>query len=475
MRAALAALCLLTACPDRSLSTVPNNNTRVATKTIPVSDDIDILFVVDNSLSTADKQALFAQNFPNFVNVLDTKFGATRPNVHVAVVSTTVGTGSVVDLGPSCPKVAVHDDGAFHFAMLGGQTGIVNGVACSGCSLDAGDTFLSDLQTPTGRMTNYSCPSANPLATALPCMAEIGTTGCGFEAPLDAMKRALDGSQHGNTGFLRPGAYLAVVILTDEDDCSVKDPALFSLDDVGPGDFRCQPLWAYECDEAISATTAGTYDGCVPRAGSDSPYLRDASAYYDFLATLKDPSQLVVAVIAGTNQDGTPPDPTGYQISTGPLQIPGQTVEQQLALEPSCNATVNGELAIARPGLRLASFVGQFGDRGKMYSVCQSDYSPALADFGTRLSEAIKPCLEGNIDPTQCTVSYIYDYGTSSAMEQPLPACTPASTVACWQIETNTTECADPTLFPTHSELQILNSSPPAGTVTTVSCAVTGP
>jgi hypothetical protein len=27
------------------------------------------------------------------------------------------------------------------------------------------------------------------------CLADVGDTGCGFEAPLEAMKRALDGSR----------------------------------------------------------------------------------------------------------------------------------------------------------------------------------------------------------------------------------------------------------------------------------------
>ncbi len=60
-------------------------------------------------------------------------------------------------------------------------------------------------------------------------VAQIGATGCGFEAPLEAMKRSLDGSRIENTGFIRDGAFLAVVFLTDEDDASVKDSSVYSL------------------------------------------------------------------------------------------------------------------------------------------------------------------------------------------------------------------------------------------------------
>jgi len=487
------ALAFLAACPHRSLSQVPATAAGTATKNIPVSADIDILFVIDNSLSTADKQALFAQNFPSFVDVLDTQFGMGRPNLHIAVVSTTVGTQSSADLGSACPAVAAGDDGAFHSAMVGSDA------ACAQCALSGSDHFLSDVATANGRDTNYTCPGANPLAVALPCIAELGTGGCGFEAPLEAMKRALDGSQSGNKDFLRAGAYLAVVILTDEDDCSIDyakgGAAIFGLNpaDVGgTSDFRCQPMYAYKCDRAITADPSEhDYSGCVPLAGSASPYLQDTSYYYNALTTIKDPSQLVVAVIGGTDAAGNMPDPTGFAISTGPVQVPGLPAAQDPALEPSCTGMVNGHPAIARPGLRLADFVSQFGERGKYYSVCQSDYTPALRDIGEQLYQAISPCLEGPIDVTdtdprnpgtqpQCAVSYLYNFGTPQQQEQQLEPCimtdptTPSSQPSpCWYVVTDANVCADPAAFPTHLELKLANGpTPPAGTVTSVSCAV---
>ena len=108
------------------------------------------------------------------------------------------------------------------------------------------------------------------------------------------MKRALDGSRPENAGFLREGAFLAVVILTDEDDCSVKDPAIFALPatQVGAGDFRCQPLFAYRCDTPISATAGGSYANCRVRTDS---YLQDPAIYAQFLSTVKPAGKSVVA------------------------------------------------------------------------------------------------------------------------------------------------------------------------------------
>ena len=65
---------LLAGCPDRTISEVNPQQGRVEFKDIPitVNRNIDILFVIDDSPSMADKQANLATNFPNFINVLNT-------------------------------------------------------------------------------------------------------------------------------------------------------------------------------------------------------------------------------------------------------------------------------------------------------------------------------------------------------------------------------------------------------------------
>src|SRR5215471_10769209 len=89
--AALSAVLLAFAagCPDRTVALVPPQQQGQATKFIPISSDIDILFVIDDSPSTADKQAVFVSNFPKFVQALDA-FSGGRPNVHIGVISTSV-------------------------------------------------------------------------------------------------------------------------------------------------------------------------------------------------------------------------------------------------------------------------------------------------------------------------------------------------------------------------------------------------
>jgi len=203
---------LLAGCPDRSISEVTPAQQGATTKKIPLSEDIDILFVIDNSASTADKQTLFAANFPNFVTALDS-FPQGRPNLHIGVVSSTVDIG-VQGFGPGCPSPAPNDDGLLQ-----------NTPRITGCSPPNG-RFLSDISNSTGgRTTNY----VGTLDTAFSCIAQVGGTGCPYRAPLEAIKRALDGSRPESAGFLRPGAMLAIVIVGDEDDCSTPDTSLFTL------------------------------------------------------------------------------------------------------------------------------------------------------------------------------------------------------------------------------------------------------
>lgn len=474
----LGGLGLASGCPDRPIDEVMPTQQGTVTKAILLSADIDILFVIDNSLSTLDKQKVFSANFPRFVQALDA-FPTGRPNLHMAVVSTTVDIG-VGGFGPGCPSPAPRDNGLFQITPR-----------IDNCAPPDG-FFLSDIKNPdVGRTTNYDRTKPQTLDQALGCIAVLGSNGCGFEAPLEAMKRALDGSRPENAGFLRDGAYLAVIILTDEDDASVRDRAVFSLpaDQVGgQDDFRVQPMFAYSCDRPISSTQPGIYQNCVVRTDS---YLETPDHYFQFLTTVKDPSQIVTAVIAAPppgvfSNDDPPQTARTPDIRTGDLALNGN--DATLALLDSCSATINGTAAIGRPAVRLASFVHEYGDRGRFYTVCQPDYSAALADIGKTLFNAISPCLEGDIDPRdvdpvdpglqlQCTASDVQNAGGAHETSSLIPACamqdatTPAPGGArpCYWIGQDAAACPAP-----GSGLEVKfvrDQSPPTGTTVKIECA----
>jgi len=450
------ALAVLAGCPDRSIAPVVTVQDPAVTKTIPLEADIDLLFVIDNSGSTQDKQTVFAQNFRNFVAALDL-FPTGRPNLHIGVVTSTVDTGGTAT-------------SACHPAS--DQSGVLQNASRDPmfpCAPPTDDRFLSDIAQGGGRVINYR----GALDQALACISHVGDNGCGFEQPLEAMKRALDGSRPENAGFLRSAAFLAVVILTDEDDCSAQQ-ALFvqPATTVGRDDFRC-PQTAYQCDAPISPSAAGSYSGCRVRHDGVQ---NDPRAYAQFLSTVKkDPSRVAVALVAGESTT---------TIATGALTMP---FRQDLALLPTCSATINGRFAIGRPAPRLHEFLDVFGIRGVFSRVCQSDYSQAVADIGDLLFRAVSPCLEGDLDvkdtdlanpglQPDCTVSEISDPDTAAEVETVIARCpmtaadTPAlgALRACWWVRTDPGACTTETQLQLHVE----RSAPPvSNSVVRVTCA----
>jgi hypothetical protein len=404
----------------------------------------------------------------------------------MGVITSTVDQGAAAAaLASNCPHPNASDDGRLRNRAGAG--------AMAGCSVPS-SRFIVDVKQPDGsRLTNYT----GTLADTFSCLAQVAAGGCGFESQLEAMKRALDGSRPENAGFVRQGAFLAIVILTDEDDCSIKDGAdgagLFTLPAAqlppgGGGDFRCQPEFAFTCDTPISVTAPGTYTNCKVRTDS---FLKDPNSYAGFLGTIKDPNQIVVALIAGDPQYQGPPVLAPGTVLTGPLTQGGQT--QQFALLPSCMATINGNVALGRPSIRLSQFLANFGDHGLFQTVCQSDYSTALANIGALLFKAVSPCLEGKInladaDPNNpgiqldCTVDDVQGLDTAMQTSTRVDACKmiaegmpdPSSPKPCWWTAVDGATCGT-----TDTMRKITfergGSTPPIGTVTQVACATAPP
>ena len=152
--------------------------------------EMDILFVVDNSGSMRQEQENLALNFPEFISVLD----ESESNLDYRVGVTTTGVDFRWKVGlPRSPWQS--------------QTG------ASGAMRNA---------TECGMTRPWVEASDSNASAAFSCAAQVGDDGPTMEMPLRAMHLALsdriaDGT---NAGFRRPDALLAVVMLTDEDDCS---------------------------------------------------------------------------------------------------------------------------------------------------------------------------------------------------------------------------------------------------------------
>jgi len=203
---------------------------------------LDLLFVIDNSSNMANETANPMANFPAFLTPLKDMVGG-LPHVHVGVTTTDPGTG-LFDI-THCEEVG-GDAGSLLVGNCANPTGgapYLVDVAPQGCgiSMEPDNTcsahtcsqdhcghepttnFVQDSITGCPRCRNYFGES---LEDALRCISAIGTFGCGFEQPLEAMKKALEPANTANSGFLRHDAFLTVLLITNEDDCSASDPQL---------------------------------------------------------------------------------------------------------------------------------------------------------------------------------------------------------------------------------------------------------
>jgi hypothetical protein len=436
----LAAASLLAGCPDRSISEVDPEQGRVEYKDFPVeiNRDLDLLFVIDDSPSMADKQANLAANFPRFIDVLSTLEGG-LPNIHIAVVTSDHGTKD--SRGNIAPGIGT--------LGMGGCSGSgdAGNMQLFGAPVAAPSLFISDVQPPdplAARILNYT----GNLSDVFAQMARgAGAGGCGFEQHLEAMKQALEPTNVVNQGFLRPNAYLAVIFIADEDDCSMSDSTAL----LGPTSptlgaqqsFRCT-RFGVVCDDGGATPDAmnaiGPKGKCHP--SDTSPYLAQISGYVDFLKGLKaDPSRVIVAGIMGTTEP----------VATENRQF-GSTLLPSLA--HSCTYVGgDGKTEVADPPIRLRFFLDQFPNRSTFAPICQQDLSGGLQQIGDLLKTVIgNPCIEGklaDVDPNaagpqyDCSVSALDP--ANPAGEKLLPRCTPedasATNKPCWHLELDTMKC----------------------------------
>ncbi len=409
----------LAGCPDREVAKVDPRQNREQQKEIPVqiNRDIDILFVIDNSNSMREEQASLVANFDNFINVLNNIEGG-LPNVHIGVVSTNIGAGTGI---AGCEN--------------GGDNGILQNAPRDGACSVPSDRYIEDIGLDDGvsRDKNYT----GELADTFSCIAELGVSGCGFEQPLEAMRRSLNGSNPENNGFLRDNAFLAVIIISDEDDCSVERNEMFSTaasqDSIDSelgflSSFRCFEF-GVQCDPDTPRST-GPRDNCVARENSD--YMYNVNEYANFLKTLKDdPGQIIVAGIIG------PPSPVAV----------GLNDSGEPTLDPSCGVD-NGEGQVADPAIRLTSFLEAFPNRNTSTTICDDDLSDALTVIAELLAKVIgNPCLEGDLALTdgvpECAVADVRNLNQDGQEESIIPQCNAnMDNIPCYHFVQDTEQCS---------------------------------
>jgi hypothetical protein len=311
----------------------------------------------------ADEQLNLTENFPRMVTALGSgdidgdgveDFPPVR-NLRVAVVSTDLGVGV---RRSSCEDLD-GDDGVFRTAPGYPRR----------CEASY-PAFLSF--SPGGDLDSF--------ADDFHCLGRVGTNGCGVEQPLEAALKALTpstsptrfafGSDRGhgdgaNAGFLRSDSILAILFVTDEDDCSFHDPDLWRVDSARySGDLRCVD---YEAEA-----------------------LHPISRYVDgFRALRPDRDRLVIGAITGVPEDlVTDPEAVDYDAILADERMtrrpnpafPG-------ALQASCTRL---RVASAEPPVRIVQTLRELGSNAVAQSICSESFEPALIAITSRLGRAIR-------------------------------------------------------------------------------------
>ncbi len=473
----LASLLALTGCPDREVSAVEPAQDLVEIKELPVNPNraLDLLFVIDNSNSMQANQDNLKANFNSFIAALatvpDGNGGTALPDLHIGVVTSDVGAGT---RGPS-------DEGELQTTRHdpdGPDAGTAEDVSDCGMLHAAFLQDVADANAPGGRGRNFD----GELADAFACIASVGTEGSGLEAHLESARQALEKASTGagNQGFLRADAYLAIVIIADEDDCSPPpgddDPALWDAN-AGLGklqSFRCFE-YGVTCTQDVRPieTTQGPdpaieVTGCLPNG--DASIVPDIETYVDYFKGLKpNPRDVIVATIIGDTD----------HVTIGQVGGTGDD-KDWFALMPSCG--VPGTAISARPGIRLDGFRRQFPGRNFGSSICQEQLDQSLRELAAIIGDVIgNPCLhnlplDANADlpgvQADCAVSYRIDEGAPMTM----PQCSdPVGETPCWRIVEDTMSCPEPTADHLALELVWEDGVGPLDAVVDAQCATVAP
>jgi len=439
--APLCATLLAAGCLEHPVKPVEYDKLTVDDKVFPiaVNKDVDILFVIDNSGSMAEEQALLSANFAAFIDVLEAP--GVKANYRIGVTTTDAGN-------PRCPSATYKPEGGrlvlsscIDRAALGefafGEDDF--SFACDDfCTKADADvkikpttTSLDDEAKPRPWLESIegqtNVEGFDSMVEAFQCYGPQGVAGCGFESHLESMYLSLASASDAasiNYGFLRDSAILSVVVISDEADCSFNPDTkeIFTSNKVfwsdpnlpAPSSAMCWNAGVL-CDGAGPSYTdcrAENFDKAgQPGASDDDAVLKPIDGYVKFLQGIEDrkreldPTQeVLVSMIAGV--------PVGYEKGTAPL-----------VYEDSANAKFQGDFGIgpgcilpsgdpnipdqtAVPPVRERQFAEAFevDDAPNLYSICQPDYSDALDAIAAKIRDQIQPaCMPNCVLDTDIT------------------------------------------------------------------------
>lgn len=258
-------------------------------------------------------------------------------DVHLAAVSTDISEGGVFRRGPG-------------------------DVIAKGCFSPPDDLASCQQRDPVLRTSDYKVDPNDPgsaidatrLAADFRCLGQTGDCGEPIEMGLDSVRLALspENLTGPNQGFLRDDAYLVVIVLSDEDDCSQNGASTSGGDSACYAASRNLPSVELYLESLIRAKTRPGEDITVP----------------DVRAEVL--GRIFVAGIIGPDAGPLPENGRDH-----PLACTRETVE-------GSGASAETFLSTGFDGKRYRELIQYFGARGLEQNICAGEYASALTQIG---------------------------------------------------------------------------------------------
>lgn len=404
---------------------------------------LDLVVMIDNSPGMASKVSKFNKQFPKLLTALKDPTDGTYPDLRVALLDSDLGTGGAYSTG-SCGPNDSNQQNAY------GDVGNFQMRGATGCGMRSGDALW--IEYSKGTPVNYS----GDLGTVFSCLAtNLGSMGCGEEHPLQAFEFGLiaqnlhGGNNSAQNSFLRPEAYLGLVFLSDEDDCSAAtNDGMFgdkpelrgesaslrcatrghacrgaNLSDDGPGyptnqmfqtDLASCSARTDSCQNTTDGFNQGT-DTSGPTSCSPLKSLKNLANELKGLKGDQAAEKMLVAGIFGwplAGSDGridfSKAEP--YKIDAVPNPNSADTAHPKVydlwpgCYDPDHRPKTAGQFDSeawafgAQPGLRMSAFIDEFGDNGLKFSACERDYTMAMSMIGNALARKLQyPCIDAKL------------------------------------------------------------------------------
>lgn len=302
---------------------------------------LDILFILDNSASMVGEQKALATSFDRLVDYLVEG----EVDYHIAVVT----TGMESTMCPACDPI---EDSCINTT---GENGRFQDRICynQGTEDDPDYVCNSNPDCRTVDSSNLSCfYDQDESGTVF-----VGVKGCGYERGLAAMRTALgDSLLFGyNQNFLREAARLAVIVVSDEDDCGeVGD--VYELS--GDGGNIC-----YFAAKGVGPEGETSH----PDDPQQRPYeLTPVDDYVQFLLGVKGDQRRLVkfAAVVGVDPNGS--TEINYEWTGSRWDV----------INACTNQVCTGNYCYAKPGTRYIELAGKLG--GSVESICQEDFAEPM-------------------------------------------------------------------------------------------------